>query len=289
VAQGAARARGRSSAPTLLGSRPREAIRAVPTGLAPIVFVVAQLAERPSKKQLKKAGRICREFYADLWANGRDGIWQRHDLDTVADAYFLVDWFRGQHARPLARVNANLRYYVKKVGVHHPEVTQRLKRFSTIVDKLQREPSMPLAAMEDIAGVRVIVPRQDQVMAIRADLERQARWTIRRVRDYVADPKEDGYRAVHVIVAKDGCYVEIQLRTPWQDAWAQSVEQDTRRLRSGLKFGDGPDDLRKYYRMVSDLMAMRERQEEAPKEFMEELANLFAATRRYFPASPGGG
>jgi hypothetical protein len=60
-----------------------------------------------------------------------------------------VDWWRARHARPLARVNANLRYYVRKTGAQ-PEVTQRLKRFTTIVDKLRREPTMALSTMEDI-------------------------------------------------------------------------------------------------------------------------------------------
>lgn len=99
--------------------------------------------------------------------------------------------------------------------------------------------------------------------------------------------KEDGYRAVHLIVAKDGRYVELQLRTPWQDAWAQSVEQDTRRLREDLKFGAGPDDLRDYYRLVSEYFAMREAGIEPEQEFMEYLAKLYAATRAYFPSPPG--
>jgi ppGpp synthetase/RelA/SpoT-type nucleotidyltranferase len=205
-------------------------------------------------------------------------------------AIAVVDWWRGEHARPLAKVNAGLRYYVKKVGVAEPEVTQRLKRFSTIVDKLQREPTMKLSKMEDIGGVRVILPKQEQISDVRADLERQSRWNIRRVRDYVdgsPGPKDDGYRAVHVIVEKDGCYVEVQLRTPWQDAWAQSVEQDTRRLRAGLEFGSGPGDLREYYRMTSELFAMRERHEQPSQEFMEELAKSYAATRRYFPDPDG--
>lgn len=81
--------------------------------------------------------------------------------------------------------------------------------------------------------------------------------------------------------------VEIQLRTPWQDSWAQSVEQDTRRLKAGLKFGSGPADLRKYYRMVSEYFAMREENRVPDETFMEALAEQHAATRRYFPA-PGG-
>jgi hypothetical protein len=75
------------------------------------------------------------------------------------------------------------------------------------------------------------------------------------------------------------------LRTPWQDAWAQSVEQDTRRLQTELKFGAGPDDLREYYRMAAELFAMRAALIEPSQEFMEDLANQYARTRRYFPQS----
>lgn len=208
------------------------------------------------------------------------------DHDKLLAAIDAVDWYRAQHSKPLARVNANLRYYVRKVGVERPEVTQRLKRFATVVDKLRREPTMQLTTMEDIAGVRAILPTQVQVDRLVADILTQSRWQIRRVREYVEGrdgPKDDGYRAVHVVVAKGGYYVEMQLRTPWQDTWAQSVEQDTRRLRQGLKFGAGPTDLRQYYRLVSELFAMRERLEEPDEEFMQELSELFRATRRYFP------
>ena len=168
-----------------------------------------------------------------------------------------------------------------------PEVTQRLKRFTTIVHKLQREPGMALTRMEDIGGVRAILPTQAQVLQVAAKLDKADRWTIRRRRYYVdglrPGPKSDGYRAVHLIVDKDGCFVEIQLRTPRQDAWAQSVEQDTRRLSADLKFGSGPDDLREYYRMTSEYFAMVELSIQPEQAFMEDLAKLYAATRRYFP------
>lgn len=64
--------------------------------------------------------------------------------------------------------------------------------------------------------------------------------------------------------------------------WAQSVEQDTRRLDAGLKFGGGPTDLREYYKLVSEYFVLREQNFEAPQELMEELAKSYAATRRYF-------
>ena len=227
-----------------------------------------------SKNRIKNAGRVLRHL-------------ESATPDEMLEAIGVIDEWRASHAKPLRRVNAGLRHYVRKVGVEQPEVTQRLKRFATIVDKLQRQPTMALSRMEDIGGVRVILPTQDQVDAIVRDLQSQPRWQIRRARQYVEGrdpgPKSDGYRAVHVIVVKDGCYIEVQLRTPWQDAWAQSVEQDTRRLGEGLKFGAGPDDLREYYVMISELLAMRERHEEPDSVFMEQLASKFAATRGYFP------
>jgi ppGpp synthetase/RelA/SpoT-type nucleotidyltranferase len=227
-----------------------------------------------SKNRIKNAGRVLRRFESST-------------PDEVLEAIGVIDEWRAGHAKPLRRVNAGLRHYVRKAGVEQPEVTQRLKRFATIVDKLRRQSAMALSRMEDIGGVRVIVPTQDQVDAIVRDLQSQPRWKIRRTREYVEGrdpgPKSDGYRAIHVIVVKDGCYIEVQLRTPRQDAWAQSVEQDTRRLGQGLKFGAGPDDLREYYVMVSELLAMRERHEEPSSAFMEQLASKFAATRGYFP------
>lgn len=238
-----------------------------------------------SKQQVNRAGKVLRRI-----ALSDEEDLQSFDLDEFLEAVDVIEWWRSLHARPLGLVNAGLRYYIRKAEAP-PAVTQRLKRFSTIVHKLQREPTMALSKMEDIGGVRVILPTQDHVLAVSKMLDKADRWKIRRRRFYIEGgdpgPKEDGYRAVHLVVEKNGCYIEIQMRTPWQDTWAQSVEQDTRRLRADLKFGAGPDDLRDYYRLVSEYFAMRELDIEPEQEFMELLAKRYAATRRYFPSPPG--
>jgi putative GTP pyrophosphokinase len=230
-----------------------------------------------SKKQLRKAGRLLREF-----RRGSDEA----PIEELHEAADIIEWWRGLHARPLARVNANLRYYVRKAG-GEVNVTQRLKRFSTIVDKLDRHPNMQLSTMEDIGGVRAVIPTQAAVDEVVREIRRQPRWNVKRVREYVTGrdpgPKADGYRAVHVVVEKDGCYVEVQLRTPWQDVWAQSVEQDTRRLRAGLKFGAGPADLREYFRVAAEYLEARALHLEPQEELLDELSKLFALTRRYYP------
>lgn len=131
----------------------------------------------------------------------------------VETAFRVVEWWRALHARPLARVNAGLRYYIRKAGCEQSEVSQRLKRFSTVIDKLSRRPATQLTTMEDIGGVRAIMPQQDQIDEVVRCLQRAERRKIRRLRQYIdggdPGPKADGYRAVHVVVEKNGCFVEI--------------------------------------------------------------------------------
>ena len=118
--------------------------------------------------------------------------------DALSEAVEIVERWRALHARPLAKTNAGLRYYVRRADAE-PDVTQRLKRFATIVDKLQRHPTMSLSTMEDVGGVRAILPTQAQVDTVVASIRHQPRWNIRRVREYVSGrdpgPKDDGYRA----------------------------------------------------------------------------------------------
>lgn len=90
-------------------------------------------------------------------------------------------------------------------------------------------------------------------------IQSQPHWAVRRVREYIEGrdpgPKPDGYRAIHVIVDNADRFVEIQLRTARQDSWAQAVEDRTRTLGEGLKFGAGPPDLRNYYRRWGEVLA----------------------------------
>jgi hypothetical protein len=55
----------------------------------------------------------------------------------LADVKLVEDW-RGAHAGPLRNANANLRHYIRPHSAGSPgivSVTQRLKKFSTILDK----------------------------------------------------------------------------------------------------------------------------------------------------------
>ena len=58
----------------------------------------------------------------------------------------------------------------------------------------------------------------------------------------IAEPKASGYRALHVIVRREGYPIEVQLRSVLQDAWANQVEEDGRTIGVGLKLESRGDE-----------------------------------------------
>lgn len=173
----------------------------------------------------------------------------------LLEAIQIIEWWRREHAKPLSRVGANLRYYAGEQGT--PAVAQRLKKLPTIAGKLLREPNMKLSRMADIGGVRAVLPNQDAAYRVAGRLRKS--WTIIRFRDYVAEPKPDGYRALHLINRNRGRLIEVQLRTPHQDTWANGVEIYSRAAAPGLKFGDGPPELQEFFVALGDLFASVDR------------------------------
>ncbi|HEX3362717.1 MAG TPA: RelA/SpoT domain-containing protein [Solirubrobacterales bacterium] len=187
-----------------------------------------------SKGEVNRAGDVIAKRIRDA-DKGRP-LTAADEIAQLAAAIEVIDWWRSEHARPLTLVAANLRYYVAEVG--DPVVAQRLKRLPTIAEKMVREPKMKLARMGDIGGVRAVVPSQSAAYHVARRLRKN--WTITRFSDYVANPKPDGYRALHLINRHRGRLIEIQLRTRLQDNWANIVEVFSRTVAPGLKYGDGP-------------------------------------------------
>lgn len=238
------------------------------------------MSSRYSKARVDAAGRTLID-YVLLLERDKDALLtdsaRRAELLAANE---IVEWWRREHAYPLTKVNAGLRHYLTPYG--RPNVTQRLKKWKTIVGKLHRHPTMRLSAMQDIGGLRAVLPNQDAVDAVGGRLRKNWRARLVGDYDYVRRPKESGYRAIHLVVMQDGRRIELQLRTPWQDLWAQSAEEDTARLGLGLKFGLGPDDLREYYRLMADIMAAREEGRIVDEGTLSRLAELHPQMRRYF-------
>jgi len=237
-----------------------------------------------SKGQVNRAGRLLLGVMEAASPPGADRASTELDVEEIVLAFRAVRWWRTLHARPLSNVAANLRYHVEKEGGRiggRIEVAQRLKRWTTIIDKLAREPRMQVTQMQDIGGVRALLPSLPHVYAVSRRLRKT--WTIVRVRDYIAEPKPSGYRALHLIVRRGGYPVEVQLRTVLQDAWANQVEEDGRQIGVGLKFGAGAAEIHAYYVAVSEAFAFLDRGETIPEELEAELNEQYAKIRETLP------
>ena len=114
----------------------------------------------------------------------------------------------------------------------------RLKSLPSIQEKLRRK-NLPVslesieASINDMAGVRVICSFPEDVYALAEALLKQDDITLIAKKDYIAHPKENGYRSLHLIVSvpiflaseKRVMKVEIQLRTIAMDCWATLEHQ----------------------------------------------------------------
>lgn len=117
-------------------------------------------------------------------------------------------------------------------------IKTRLKSTKSIVDKLYRYdvPITPQSVednLNDVAGVRVVCSFEKDVYLLAEALLSQDDITLISKKDYIANPKDNGYRSLHLIVAvpiylvneKRIMRVEIQLRTIAMDSWATLEHQ----------------------------------------------------------------
>ena len=112
-----------------------------------------------------------------------------------------------------------------------------------------------LARMEDIGGARVVFNNIEDLRRYEAHLDNAWRGDKHKLksRDYISEPKESGYRAVHKIVTRSERRIEVQLRTRSMHDWANSVERLGRDMGVELKVGQGSDAILNYLRLVADV------------------------------------
>jgi putative GTP pyrophosphokinase len=185
------------------------------------------------------------------------------DLDESLDA---VNAWRVAHSYPLNTFNTNLRKKVRKYN--SAIVAQRLKRMPTILDKLNREPNMQLTQMQDIAGIRAVVPRPKDVYEVikKYKTSKKQQHVLKNEKDYIQTPRaKDGYRSYHLVYAYksstkeasqyDGLKIEVQVRTRLQHSWATAVETMGAILGQQLKSRKGEKEWLDFFAITSSAFA----------------------------------
>jgi putative GTP pyrophosphokinase len=174
----------------------------------------------------------------------------RHAVPHASNVVARVDPFeaREEFARLMMSYKFGLDEVMTKVNILKEEFTyihdyspiehvgSRLKSAESILKKAQRK-NCPLTVdhirdqISDIAGIRITCSFVADTYLIRDMLAGQADITVIDVKDYIADPKPNGYQSLHLIIEVpvfmsdrvEAVRVEVQIRTVAMDFWA-SVE-----------------------------------------------------------------
>lgn len=198
-----------------------------------------------------------------------DQLGERLRAEITESDIRLLDQYRRTFREDYDRVVAALR---TRTGI---EVSGRpAKSTASIVDKLNRG-SMRLSQMQDIAGCRTVaadIAVQDQIVAEFAQLFPTSIFDRR-------ERPSHGYRAVHVIARPNLLPIEIQVRTQIQHLWAEISEKFADKYGAEVKYGGGPEFVRRSLDAMSYLAQRLERLESststkgtaARKQEIEEL------------------
>ena len=174
---------------------------------------------RPDK-QVQKA-RETMDIFAPL--AGRMGMqWMRDELEDLAFKVLnpegrasIIRRFitlQKEAGDVIHRITGDMRAELDKAGIE-AQVFGRAKKPYSIWRKMQ-EKEMGFSRLSDIYGFRVITDTENDCYGALGAIHQRWRAVPGRFKDYISQPKSNGYRSIHTTVSgRDGKRVEVQIRT----------------------------------------------------------------------------
>ncbi len=138
-------------------------------------------------------------------------------------------------------------------------IKTRIKKPESIYRKLQKlgydfTAENISEQLNDVAGIRVICAFVDDIYSVAGLLAGQDDITVIKIKDYIKNPKSNGYRSYHMIVevpvfftkGKTPMRAEIQIRTIGMDFWATLEHQ--------LRYKKGIEEMEGYENISQELL-----------------------------------
>ena len=204
-----------------------------------------------SRKQITRAGEV---------------LMTSSSVEEVNNALEIINAWRSNHLHPLRILKNRLINVCDKNKISPILISQRLKRLTSIQYKLDLNENMGLGGMQDIGGYRAVLKDVKDLSKLKNVIEESKQsHKLEKVKDYIKEPKDSGYRSIHFIykysssVEKyDGLRLELQIRTKLQHNWATAVETAGIITNTSLKSSKGPDEWLDFFKVVSSLFAIKE-------------------------------
>lgn len=195
-------------------------LRVILVKLADRLHNMRTIKSMRADKQVQKA-RETMDIYAPL--AGRMGMqWMREELEDLAFRVLnpegrasIIRRFitlQRETGDVIHRITGDMRFELEKANVSS-EVFGRAKKPYSIWRKMQ-EKEQGFSRLSDIYGFRVITESEEDCYRAMGAIHQRWRAVPGRFKDYISQPKTNGYRSIHTTVSgRDGKRVEVQIRT----------------------------------------------------------------------------
>jgi GTP pyrophosphokinase/guanosine-3',5'-bis(diphosphate) 3'-pyrophosphohydrolase len=195
-------------------------LRVILVKLADRLHNMRTIKSMKPEKQAQKA-RETMEIFAPL--AGRMGMqWMREELEDLAFRVLNPDarnsiirrfiTLQRETGDVVHRITADIRAELERAQIE-ADVYGRAKKPYSIWRKMQ-EKDLAFSRLSDIYGFRVICTSEQDCYRILGVIHQRWRAVPGRFKDYISQPKSNGYRSIHTTVSgRDGKRVEVQIRT----------------------------------------------------------------------------
>ena len=169
--------------------------------------------------------------------------WSKEEIENVKGSMHNFEIYMMMYGSAIKEVRTKLEILSDNLSVDYKRnpiemIKSRVKKPGSIIEKLHRKGfdlSMEsvLENLNDVAGIRVICSFVDDIYDVAKMLARQDDIRVLKIKDYIKNPKPNGYRSYHMIVEipvffadrKRPMRVEVQFRTIAMDFWASLEHQ----------------------------------------------------------------
>ena len=255
--------------------------------------VALRAAKHYDDARKQRVAREAHMVFAPL-AN-RLGIWQlKWELEDLALRYIAPDIYRAiarqldgrreEREQQIAAIAEGLQARLREQAIE-ATVHGRAKHIYSIWRKM-RAKNVPFGEVYDVRAVRVLVPDIAQCYAALGVIHTEWRHIPSEFDDYIAAPKENGYRSIHTaVLGLDGRTLEVQIRT------TEMHEQAELGVCAHWSYKDGDVEDRPYSEKMNWLRQVVEWRDDversASRDLGEELKQLFR-DERIFVSTPKG-
>ena len=204
-------------------------LRVILVKLADRLHNMRTIKSMSPEKQAQKA-RETMEIFAPL--AGRMGMqWMREELEDLSFRVLNPDarnsiirrfiTLQRETGDVVHKITADIRHELEKAQIE-ADVYGRAKKPYSIWRKMQ-EKDLAFSRLSDIYGFRVITRSEADCYRVLGVIHQRWRAVPGRFKDYISQPKSNGYRSIHTTVSgRDGKRVEVQIRTRQMHEVAES-------------------------------------------------------------------